>query len=135
MADKIDAKRVLPFLPVRDDNSNKGSFGKVLNIAGSERFSGAAYLSSKSALRVGAGYVILACPDKIIQRIAPSLSEITYLPLNTNTQGTIDKNNFIDNLFEYDVISLGCGLTTNRDTQDFVIDLLKKVTERQKLIV
>ena len=42
MADKIDAKLVLPFLPVRDDNSNKGSFGKVLNIAGSVCFSGAA---------------------------------------------------------------------------------------------
>ena len=37
-------------LPPRKQNSHKGSFGKVLNIAGSPNYSGAAYLSSMSAL-------------------------------------------------------------------------------------
>jgi len=34
----------LPELPKRDENSNKGTFGKILNISGSEYMSGAAYL-------------------------------------------------------------------------------------------
>ena len=55
MANKINAKLVSGFLPARDDNSNKGSFGKVLNISGSDSYSGAAFLSSKASLKVGAG--------------------------------------------------------------------------------
>ena len=43
-------------LPERPEFSNKATFGKVLNIAGSEFYSGAAYLSSLSALKVGCGY-------------------------------------------------------------------------------
>ena len=35
-------------LPVRPKISNKGTFGKVLNIAGSRNYSGAAFLSSVS---------------------------------------------------------------------------------------
>ena len=60
MANFIEAKFVSSLLPKRDDNSNKGSFGKILNIAGSKMYSGAAFLSSKSALKVGAGFVSLA---------------------------------------------------------------------------
>ena len=135
MAEKIDAKLVSPFLPERDDNSNKGTYGKILNIAGSRQFSGAAFLSSKSALRIGAGYVSLACPDEIVSRIAPSLPEITYCPLKTSIEGSISSENVILDLHNYDVLSIGCGLTTSIDTQKFLISLINKVNSRQKLII
>lgn len=44
-------------LPDRKKDGHKGSFGKVLVIAGSEGMSGAAYLSAKAAYRTGAGLV------------------------------------------------------------------------------
>ena len=135
MAEKIDAKLVLPFLPERDDNSNKGTFGKILNIAGARQFSGAAFLSSKSALRIGAGYVSLACPDEIISRIAPALPEITYCPLKSSIDGSISSENVISDLHNYDVLSIGCGLTTNVDTQKFLISLINQVNSRQKLVI
>ena len=50
----------IPKLPERPENSNKGTFGKILNVSGSEYMTGAAYLSSVSALKTGAGYVELA---------------------------------------------------------------------------
>ena len=134
MVDKIDSKIVSNFLPVRDDESNKGNFGKILNIAGSSKFSGAAFLSSKSALRVGAGYVSLACPTEIINRIAPALPEITYLPLNS-IDGCISSDNLIHDLYNYDVVSVGCGLTTSENTQKFLIPLLKQINERQKVVI
>jgi NAD(P)H-hydrate repair Nnr-like enzyme with NAD(P)H-hydrate dehydratase domain len=40
--------------PKRKKNSHKGSYGKVLMIAGSKGMSGAAYLSAKAAYAVGA---------------------------------------------------------------------------------
>ncbi len=52
----LDNKDV-SWLPVRDPAGNKGTFGKILLIAGSRNMSGAAYLSSKAALLSGAGMV------------------------------------------------------------------------------
>ena len=50
----------LPNLPIREENSNKGTFGKILNVSGAEYMTGAALLSSVAALRIGAGFVELA---------------------------------------------------------------------------
>lgn len=44
-------------LPKRDPGGNKGTFGKVLLIAGSRNMAGAAALSAKAAYRAGAGMV------------------------------------------------------------------------------
>ena len=44
---------ILNLLPKRIENSHKGTYGHVLNIAGSCQYQGAAYLSSVSSLRVG----------------------------------------------------------------------------------
>ena len=41
-------------LPKRRPDGNKGTFGKVLMIAGSKGMAGAAYLGAKAAYRVGA---------------------------------------------------------------------------------
>lgn len=135
MANKINAKLVSGFLPSRDDNSNKGSFGKVLNISGSDSYSGAAFLSSKASLKVGAGYVMLACPENIISRIAPSLPELVYYPLKQNQEGSIALENKISDLYNYDVVAIGCGLTTNSDTQQFVMKIIKEFNTHQKVVI
>jgi hydroxyethylthiazole kinase-like uncharacterized protein yjeF len=50
-------------MPPRANHSNKGSFGKVLTIAGSETMSGAAYFSAKAAYKTGAGLVKIYTPE------------------------------------------------------------------------
>lgn len=57
---KEDLKR----LPERKANSHKGTFGKVLVMAGSPKISGAAYLASAGAYRIGAGLVKLYTPKE-----------------------------------------------------------------------
>lgn len=51
--DRKDLKR----LPKRTADSHKGTYGKVLIVAGNESMSGAAYFAAKSALRMGSGLV------------------------------------------------------------------------------
>lgn len=46
-------------IPKRDNGSNKGTYGKILVIAGNDEMSGAAYLCGKACLRMGAGMVKL----------------------------------------------------------------------------
>lgn len=70
-------------LPQRPDYSNKGSYGKVLLVAGSKNMSGAAYLSALAAYRMGAGLVkILTVGDNrvILQQQLPEAIIETYEP-------------------------------------------------------
>lgn len=135
MVEYIKKDVVRKIFPDRDDNSNKGSFAKVLNIAGSVNYSGAAFLSSVSALKTGAGFVSLACPNIIINRIAPSMPEVTYIPLETAKEGCISENNSTDFIKNYDVISIGCGLSVNENTINFFKKLLSEITGEKKLII
>lgn len=89
-------------LPRRDENSNKGSFGKILNIAGSKYMPGAAVLSSLAALRTGAGFVVLASDDGVLKTVAVSAPEVVLAPFIKISQL----------LQEVSVISIGCGLST-----------------------
>ncbi len=135
MVNNIDKKSVHGLLPIRPEDSNKGTFGKVLNIAGSKNLTGAAYLSSFAALKIGAGYVTLACPHSVVQIIATMLPELTFLPLEETNNGAISKNNSIKDLYQYSVISIGCGITTNKETKSFVFDILNGLNKTQKVII
>ena len=57
------------FLPKRNEISHKGNYGRVLNIAGCEKYKGAAYFSSIAALKVGAGLVTLVSEEKVISNL------------------------------------------------------------------
>src|SRR5438477_372785 len=60
----------LPVLPPRPADSNKGTFGRVLIVAGSRGMSGAAVLCGSAALRGGAGLVYVAVPEAIQATVA-----------------------------------------------------------------
>ena len=60
----------LPVLAARAADSNKGTFGRVLVVAGSRGMSGAAVLCASAALRGGAGLVYLAVPEEIQPLVA-----------------------------------------------------------------
>ncbi len=51
-------------LPERKENSHKGTYGKVLVIAGSEKICGAAYMAAAGAYRIGAGVVKIYTPKE-----------------------------------------------------------------------
>ncbi|WP_232279889.1 NAD(P)H-hydrate dehydratase [Shewanella denitrificans] len=72
---------IAAMLPTRSEQSHKASFGHVFNVAGSINYPGAAYLSSISALRVGAGYVTLASSLLVCQRVAAQSPDLVFLPL------------------------------------------------------
>lgn len=61
-------------LPGRERAGNKGTFGKLLLIAGSKNMAGAALLAAKAAYRAGAGMVKVVTPEEnrvIVQETAP----------------------------------------------------------------
>ena len=62
-------------LPARPEDGNKGTFGKVLLLAGSEAMAGAAILCGRSAFYAGSGMVKLSCPTLIHPVIQTALPE------------------------------------------------------------
>lgn len=105
-------------LPIREQYSNKGTFGKVLNIAGSENYTGAAYLSSLSALKVGCGYVALSSSPKVINNVALRTSDLVFIPI-TDVKKELNK---------YDVVSVGCGLSTDLSVSILFKSLLETLS-------
>ncbi len=67
-------EEVQELLPTRDPGGNKGTFGKVLIIAGSVNMAGAAILAARAAYRAGAGMVKVITPAEnrvIVQESVP----------------------------------------------------------------
>jgi NAD(P)H-hydrate epimerase len=69
-------------LPERPADAHKGTFGSVMVVAGSPRYTGAAYMCCTGAMRVGAGIVTLACGRSIHPILASKLTETTFEPLD-----------------------------------------------------
>ncbi len=90
-------------MPTRKQNSNKGTFGKVLNICGSENYIGAAYLSTVSSLKVGAGFSALASTKDVIASVSAILPEAVY----------INRKDCLTKLNNFTTVLIGCGLGVN----------------------
>ncbi len=120
------APEVAALLPPRPLASHKGSFGKVLVIAGSAQYTGAAYLASAAAYRAGCGLVTAAVPAAIQPTIASLMPEATFLPL-PDASGVLAPAAvpiLTAAWGDYDAILLGPGLTATAPAQDFLTALL-----------
>ena len=105
MLDRAWVKRQLPRRPA---DANKGTFGRVLVFAGSERYVGAASLAAAAAYRGGAGLVSVAASRAIQPMIAARLAEATFLLFAE----WADAPAMIAEVApEYDALLVGCGLS------------------------
>lgn len=89
---KITRSTVARLLPVRAQNAHKGTFGRVLVVAGSRTMCGAGLLCAKSALVAGAGLVYWALPKSMQPSFAAALPEVITLPLPETTTGFLAKS-------------------------------------------
>src|ERR1700740_535537 len=80
---------VLPRLAPRAAEANKGSFGRVLVVAGSRGMSGAAVLCASAALRGGAGLVKVAVPEGILPIVASANPCYLTAPLTQDDNGQL----------------------------------------------
>ncbi len=126
---------VLKHFPKRQQDSHKGTFGHILNISGSKAYTGAAILSSLSALKIGAGYVTLATVEdaaNIIHSFSPDIPTIELKQTESGTISSDNTNSVIGLSKNFDVISIGSGLGRNEETARFATEFIK---ENQKPIV
>jgi NAD(P)H-hydrate epimerase len=114
-------------LPERSPQANKGSFGKVMVLAGSPAYVGAAYLACSGAMRVGAGLVTLATGARLHSILAAKLTETTYLLLPEARPGLITKDAarvIFRQLEDYNVLLIGCGLGQTESAMGLIRTML-----------
>ncbi|MDD3688372.1 MAG: NAD(P)H-hydrate dehydratase [Bacteroidales bacterium] len=119
---------VKELLPKRQQNSHKGTYGAVLNIAGSVNYSGAAFLSSISALKIGAGYVTAGCCKTVANSLRALSPDIVLLPLEEK-DGCISNNDYkkiLEILPKYTAVSIGCGLSSINYPQSNIEQFVQK---------
>lgn len=112
---KLTRSQIAAWLPARPASAHKGSFGRVLVIAGSREMCGAGLLCAKSALTAGAGLVFWALPKTMQPSFAAALPEVITWPLAENASGEIAVSAWKQLLeyavrFQPTVTVIGCGM-------------------------
>lgn len=130
IASVVEREWVRSHLPPRAPDGHKGTFGRVLIIAGSIGMSGAAILCAQGALRAGSGLVTLASPGSISPILAAALPEAITLPLPDQEGRLVEEalSTLAPSLAHTDVVVVGPGLSRNSAVAAVVRRLLKLVT-------
>lgn len=101
-------------VPMPDPDVHKNARGRVLIVAGSGAFPGAAALAAAGAQRAGAGYVTLAVPDSVVHVLQSKLSSVVVIGLPEEPSHTFASkvaDAVRDVASEFDAVVLGPGMT------------------------
>ena len=123
----MDETIIRNLLPIRERETHKGDYGKILLLCGSLGFTGAAALAARGALRTGAGLVYLAVPESIYAIEAVKLTEPVVMPL-PDKEGMLCESSLekIAGLLpKMDVVLFGCGSGIGAGTEAVLKFLLK----------
>jgi ADP-dependent NAD(P)H-hydrate dehydratase / NAD(P)H-hydrate epimerase len=132
----IEPEDIFQLLPAKEKSLHKYSAGKVFVIAGSEKYPGAAVLTSNAALKSGAGSVILGFPEDSRKLIQKNLTEVVFQTYKSdgNFLTLNSVKGFSKNIKWADVIAVGPGLDRNEETIKAVRNLIKSRQNKPLII-
>jgi NAD(P)H-hydrate epimerase len=125
----FDKKEAIKLLPGRSSDGHKGSFGKLAVLAGSKGMTGAPLLSTKAALRSGAGLVYLLAAAEIEALTSVQLEEVVGIPLaSKNGVISVDSWEQIRQFSEnVDLLAAGPGLSQASSVTAVIEGVLKNL--------
>ena len=125
-ATRLDDDIAAGLIPERPARGHKGSFGKLLVIAGSLDYAGAALLVCRAAGRTGVGLVTLAVPESLQPLFAAKVVEATTMALPEDDVEEVDPEPALARILdhEHDAIVVGPGLRPGLATAELVRSLL-----------
>jgi NAD(P)H-hydrate epimerase len=123
-----DAARLLP---ARRFDAHKGDYGKLFVLAGSIGYTGAAALTSLSALRSGTGLVILGIPASLNSILETIVTEVITKPLPDVKKGghlaTRGMGEIRQQIAWADALAIGPGIGTHHETMELVTRLVQQI--------
>ena len=127
----------MALLPKRPARGHKGSFGKLLVIAGSLDYAGAALLVCRAAGRSGVGLVTLAVPETLQPLFAAKVVEATTMALPEDDVEEIDPEAALARILDHesDALVVGPGLRPGLSTAELVRELIDTGGEERPPLV
>ncbi|MDE0298788.1 MAG: NAD(P)H-hydrate dehydratase [Candidatus Poribacteria bacterium] len=125
------AAQASDWIPSRPAYSHKGTYGRVLLLAGSPGMTGAAVLASQASIRTGTGLVTLGIPESLNSIVEASLAEVMTIPLSETTEGTLAlaaKSQILEFVERTaPILAIGPGLSRNPETVRLVHSLILEI--------
>jgi ADP-dependent NAD(P)H-hydrate dehydratase / NAD(P)H-hydrate epimerase len=128
----VEAKDARGWITPRTDNSHKGMYGHVMVIAGSRGKAGASLLSSRGALRAGAGLVTAAIPNCVADIVSTGQAELM-------TEAIADRDGHFDGqaatgalaslIKPMSAIVVGPGIGVSDGTEDLIAWLISEAVQ------
>ena len=118
-------------LPRYDDNTHKGTRGRVLVVAGATGLTGAAALAAWGAQRIGAGLVTVACAESLNPILASKLTECMTAPVPEVAGGFLSLRAATRILYlatNVNSIVIGPGIGRHGETGQLLKEILTKLT-------
>ena len=136
-AARLDDELAATLLPERSARGHKGSFGKLLVLAGSLDYAGAALLVCRAAGRAGVGLVTLAVPESLQPLFAAKVVEATTMGLPEDDVEEVDPEPALARILdhEHDALVVGPGLRPGLATAELVRQLIVPPGEEPPPIV
>jgi len=126
----IESSDIIHRLPHRPLSAHKYSCGKVFVVAGSVGLTGAAAMCSSSALKAGAGAVVLGIPETLNAILEEKLTEVMTTPLPETSEQSLSLRAYEvlkGNVDWSDVVVLGPGLSRNQETYQLVWRIVENI--------
>lgn len=126
---------LIPTLKIRTKDTHKGQFGKVLVIGGSKNYSGAPAYTSLTSINFGIDLVKTFSPQvvgDVIRGYSPNMI------VRTSPGDWLNLKAFeeISTLIEWsDSIVIGPGLGLEKETEELLVEMLKKIKKEKKPLV
>ena len=122
----------IPQLPPREAESHKGTYGRVLIVAGSRGKAGAAALAGKAALRSGAGLVSVLVPRAIQATVASFEEALMTIGLGEPNCDELLQEYSLDIrklATDKNCLAVGPGLGTNASTMRLVHSMYHHIAQ------
>lgn len=108
----------------RDNNANKGTFGRALLICGSYTMAGAAIIAADACIKSGIGICDVACEDRVYPIVSTAVPEAVFTPLSFEFNSR-DKQNLKASIKRAKCVVIGCGMGNTEYTDKILQTVLE----------
>ena len=126
----VEEDMLLPYFCKRERDAHKGTFGHLFILSGSLGKTGAAAMSGKAALKMGAGLATVGTPKSCVPIVARSMDELMTEPLPETSEWTLAEeglDKILSLLQNMDAVMIGPGLSTQESTSRLIKNLLPRL--------
>ncbi len=126
----VEEDMLLPYFSKRNKSAHKGTYGHLFILSGSLGKTGAAAMSGKAALKMGAGLVTVGTPKSCVPIVARSMDELMTEPLPETPEWTLAErglDKILTLLQGMDAVMIGPGLSTQESTSRLIRKLLPRL--------